>query len=66
MMYIYKSYRNQSPCVERHESLEAALYTACVDYLESLAIPTAIIDDAGETAIDFDGLVREIERLTVH
>ena len=65
-MYIYTSYRNQSPCEERHESLEAALYTACVDYLESLAVPTAIVDEAGETAIDYDWLVREIERLTVH
>ena len=47
-------------------SLEAALYTACVDYLESLTVPTAIVDEAGETAIDYDWLVREIERLTVH
>lgn len=65
-MYIYKYYRNQSPCEERYKSLEAALYTACVDYLESLAVPTAIVDEAGDTAIDYDLLVREIERLTVH
>jgi|GEM_PF-4270695 len=65
-MYIYKYERDLTPCEERHKSLEAALYTACVDYLECLAIPTAIIDEKGHTEIDYDLLVREIERQSVH
>lgn len=65
-MYIYKHRRDETPCEEHYESLEAALYTACVDYLESLAVPTAITDEADNTVISYDLLVREIERLKVH
>ncbi len=50
MIYIYKYYRNQSPCEEFYENLESALYTACIDYLESLRVPTAEVPLDAESA----------------